>query len=63
MATLTQPAGVSSITYGAEWSTTLQAGSWTPIPDTGSGSTHTFRLPIGTAPKLFLRLQVTDPNP
>ncbi len=63
VATFTQPAGVSGITYGAEWSTTLQAGSWTPIPDTGSGSTHTSSIAIGTVPKLFMRLTVTDPNP
>ncbi len=63
VATFTQPAGVSGITYGAEWSTTLQAGSWTAIPDTGSGSTHTFSIAIGTAKKLFMRLNVTNPNP
>ena len=61
MASFTQPSGVSGITYGAEWSTTLQAGSWTPIPDTGSGAQHTFSLSIGTVPKLFMRLKVTNP--
>ncbi len=30
---------------------------------TGPGAQHTFSLPIGPAPKLFLRLKVTDPNP
>ncbi len=48
VASFTQPAGVSGITYGAEWSTTLLNGSWTPIPDTGAGSTHTFSISIGT---------------
>jgi hypothetical protein len=34
-----------------------------PIPDTGASSTHTFSISIGTVPKLFMRLKVTDPNP
>ena len=63
VASFIQPSGVSGITYGAEWSTTLLNGSWTPIPDTGSGAQHTFSLAIGTVPKLFMRLKVTDPNP
>ena len=31
IASFTQPSGVSGITYGAEWSTTLQPGSWLPV--------------------------------
>jgi len=57
----TQPAGVTGITYGAEWSATLQPGSWTDIPDTGTGNEHIFRVPAATAPNLFLRLKVTQP--
>ncbi len=57
----TQPAGVSGITYGAEWSTTLAAGSWTPIPDTGTGTTHTFNVPVGTNVGTFMRYVVTSP--
>ncbi len=59
--TFTQPAGVSGITYGAEWSSTLAAGSWTPIPDTGSGSTHTFNVPVGGNPRMFMRYVVKTP--
>ena len=55
----TEPAGVTGITYGAEWSTTLLPGSWTNIPDTGSGTEHLFSVPADTAPSLFLRLKVT----
>ena len=55
----TQPAGVTGITYGAEWSTTLLPGSWTDIPDTGSGSEHLFSVPADAAPSLFMRLKVT----
>ena len=59
--TFTQPAGISGITYKAEWSNTLAAGSWTIIPDTGSGTTHTFNIPAGTNPRLFLRYIVIAP--
>jgi len=60
--TFTEPAGVSGITYGAEWSETLLPGSWTAMADTGSGTQHTFSVPVGTKPKLFLRLRVTNPD-
>jgi trimeric autotransporter adhesin len=50
--TITQPAGVSGVSYGAEWSTTLEAGSWTAIHDTGAAPEHSFRLAIATHPRL-----------
>jgi alpha-tubulin suppressor-like RCC1 family protein/phosphodiesterase/alkaline phosphatase D-like protein len=56
----TQPAGVTGITYGAEWSKTLQPGSWTDVPDTGTGTEHIFSVPMATAPRLFMRLKVTS---
>jgi len=55
----TQPESVNGITYGAEWSTTLQ--SWTAISDTGTGDQHIFSVPIGSNTKIFLRLILTDP--
>lgn len=55
----TEPAGVSGITYGAEWSTTLL--DWHPIPDTGSGNLHTFSVEKGTNPQLFVRMKVSNP--
>ncbi len=57
----TEPAGVSGITYRAEWSPSLTSGSWTPIPDTGTGETHTFQVPTVSHPRLFLRYVVTEP--
>ena len=54
------PYGVSGITYGAEWSSTLLPGSWIALPDTGSGGQHTFTLPMN-GPQQFLRLKVTVP--
>ena len=35
---VTHPAGVSGITYGAEWIPTMAAGSWLPVADTGTGN-------------------------
>ena len=55
------PAGVSGITYGAEWSTTLQSDDWNPIPDTGTPPQHLFSVPTDSKDRLFLRFQITDP--
>lgn len=43
----TQPAGVTGISYGAEWSRTLLPGSWTEVPDNGTADEHIFSLPVG----------------
>ncbi len=56
----TQPAGVSGITYGAEWCADFSDG-WTSVSDTGSGTLHVFSVAIGTNTKIFLRLKVTSP--
>ncbi|CAN5883833.1 hypothetical protein BH11VER1_BH11VER1_05640 [soil metagenome] len=56
-----QPAGVSGITYGAEWSTTLLANDWHPVADSGTGGQHIFSVPVGSNTKLFMRLVVTSP--
>jgi hypothetical protein len=58
---LTEPGGISGITYGSEWSTNLQNGSWTSVSDSGLPPAHTFSVPFGTNPKLFMRLKVTRP--
>jgi hypothetical protein len=52
-----QVVGVQSITYGAEWSTTL-AGGWTEVADTGGNGGHSFSIPQGTHERLFMRLVV-----
>ena len=57
----TQPAGVSGVTYSAEWSSTLQVGDWHPITESGTGLQHIFSVPSATNPRLFLRLKVTSP--
>ncbi len=56
----TQPAGVSGITYGAEWCADF-SGGWTPVTDTGSGTLHVFSVAIGSNAKIFMRLRVTSP--
>lgn len=57
------PSGVSGVTYGAEWSTTLSSNpaDWTTIPDTGAGGAHTFSVPVGSNQRMFVRLKVTSP--
>jgi hypothetical protein len=54
-----EPAGVSGVTYGAQMRTSLAAGSWQPVLDTGSAGEHIFSIPIGANPRLFMRLTVT----
>jgi len=57
----TEPPGVSGIVYGAEWTQTLNPPAWTPLPDTGSGSMHSFQAFAGNLPSAFMRLTVTAP--
>jgi hypothetical protein len=57
----TQPAGVSGLTYGAEWTAAADSGNWQPIADTGTGNVHTFSAPIDSNTQMFLRLTVSDP--
>jgi predicted outer membrane repeat protein len=57
----TEPAGVSGVTYGAEWSATLRADDWHIIPDTGTPPEHLFILPAGTSDRMFMRFKITDP--
>jgi uncharacterized delta-60 repeat protein len=62
--TVTPPPG-ATITYGAEWSTTLQADDWHPAEEVPTNDGRkTFRVPHdapGTpADKLFFRMRVTE---
>lgn len=62
MVSFTKPAGVTGVTYSAEWSTTLQPGSWTTLPDTYPAEDgYTFTVPIGSNTAMFMRLRVTSP--
>lgn len=53
--------GFNGITYSAEWSTTLQPASWSPIPDTGIAPQHIFSVPIGSNTRIFMRFVITNP--
>ena len=57
---VTQPLGVTGITYGMEYSTTLLPGSWLPVPNSGTPPVHTFSQPVGTNPLMFMRLVITN---
>ena len=56
-----QPATVTGIVYGAEWSTTMTPGSWTPLTDSGGAGQHVFSVPMEGKPALSVRLKVTAP--
>jgi N-acetylneuraminic acid mutarotase len=56
-----QPSGVSGVTYGAEWSTSLMPLEWTPITDTGNPPQRVFSVPIGSNTRMFTRFKVTSP--
>lgn len=59
----TEPTGVSGVTYGAQWSTTMLPNDWHAVTDTGDPSvvppTHVFSVPIGASTQVFMRLTVT----
>ena len=58
--TFPEPPGVAgSVIYRAEWSTNLSSGNWIPLADSGTGSTHTFTVPMAGRTKVFIRLIVT----
>lgn len=55
-----QPA-VCGVTYGAEYSTSLTAGTWTAIPDFGTPPLHSFSVPVSGKNRLFFRMTVAVP--
>jgi hypothetical protein len=59
--TFTEPTGIGGVTYGAEWTTTLDPPSWQPVADSGTAPAHTFVVPISGNGEAFVRLTVTDP--
>ena len=61
--TFTQPAGVSNITYGAQYSPSLTPANWQPVTDTGSGTQHIFSVPVGSNTRIFMRLTLTNLGP
>jgi hypothetical protein len=55
------PAGVTGITHGAQWSTSLDEGDWHAVPNTGTTQAPVFSVPTVGRPALFLRHAVTSP--
>jgi sugar lactone lactonase YvrE len=58
-----EPEGVSNISYGAQYATSISPANWQPVADTGSGTQHIFSVPIAGNPQLFMRLVVTNLSP
>ena len=56
-----QPNGISGIRYCAEWTEFLEPPAWIPVPDTGTGTSHVFQMPVNGLPSLFMRLRVSVP--
>jgi hypothetical protein len=55
------PPGVEGVVYGAEWTTDLKTGTWTSVPDTGTGVMHRFSVPETSGARVFMRLRVALP--
>jgi hypothetical protein len=51
-----EPAGISGVVYGAEWSSNLV--NWITIPDTGSTTNHTFTVNVTGQPRAFFRYKI-----
>jgi hypothetical protein len=56
----TKPDAVTGVIYGAEWSATLETGTWQPLPNLGTGADYRFSLPSGIGDGAFMRLKVTE---
>jgi uncharacterized delta-60 repeat protein len=55
--TFTAPEGREDLLYSAESSPTMLPGTWTALPDTGTGGTHVFSIPPGQQ-RMFVRFVV-----
>lgn len=59
-AAFTVPKGrEAEVIYRAEWSPSMLPGTWTPVPDFGTGSTHAFHAPA-TGARVFVRWEVSQ---
>jgi ELWxxDGT repeat protein len=54
----THPESMEDVSYGVEWSSTMQPGTWTPVADTGSGNHHYFWVPTRPKARIFIRWTV-----
>ena len=59
--TFIQPAGVTGVIYGAEWTSSLTSDSWQAVANTGVAPQHAFSIPINGSQKKFVRFKVMAP--
>ena len=59
--TFAEPWGISGVSYMVEWSSTLAAGSWLPIPNTAVGPAHSHAVSLAGKHRFFHRVRVTNP--
>ncbi len=45
----------------AEWTSSLAAGDWHAIPNTGSAPLHLYQIPTSGNERAFLRIRVSTP--
>ncbi|MCW1921975.1 hypothetical protein OKA05_05390 [Luteolibacter arcticus] len=56
----THPEGQEDLIYGVEWSPSMAPGSWTAVPDSGSGNYHRFVVATDQKTRVFARWTVTS---
>ncbi len=57
----TRPSGVKGISYHVEQSTSLEPGSWTPVPNASTPPHHRYNLPAISGDRRYLRIRVSVP--
>jgi hypothetical protein len=58
--TFAEPAGIAGVIYGAQCTNSLSPENWTAVPDSGSGTTHIFSVPLNGNTSMFMQLTVTE---
>ncbi len=59
----TQPAGVSGVAYGVDWSPNPAPGPWNPLTNTAIPPAHLFSVPTNGNPTIFMRLKIFVADP
>jgi surface-anchored protein len=57
----TPPPVVTGISWGAEWSSTLDPHDWQVIPSTGTAPLHLYQVPVMGKDRAFIRIRVSEP--
>jgi len=56
----TPPANVEGVSYGAEWSSTMNPSDWHDVSNQGTGGDHRYVVPKDSTPLKFMRVKVTN---